>query len=115
MFESFKNHMQNTALRRTRIQLLQMTDRQLEDVGISRTLLQKGIANWPWRETNTANAKLTTQPARMKAREINKAINDLSRMSDKQLRDIGVSRGTIRHSVEHGINGHNGDDSKRVA
>ena len=115
MFESFKSYLHNTALHKTRIQLLQMTDRQLEDVGISRALLNQGIASWPWREDYTTHAELTKQPARMKATEISKAINELSRMTDKQLRDIGVSRGTIRQSVEHGVDGRSPDSPRRVA
>lgn len=34
---------------RTAIALLQLSDRQLEDLGISRDLLKRGYAAYPWR------------------------------------------------------------------
>jgi len=114
MLKQLKNHLQNYALHRTRIHLLNLSDRQLEDVGISRTLLAQGITAWPWREDEKASADLTAQPAKMKAKDINNAIRELSRMSDQQLRDIGIDRGTIRHSVTHGIDGR-GPGPKRAA
>ena len=101
MFQLIKTNLHNHALRKTRTQLMLMTDRQLEDVGISRRLLSQGIESWPWREN--VNDELNTQPAKMKEKDINKAILELSHMSDAQLRDIGVSRGTIRQSVQHGV------------
>jgi len=82
---------------------MRMSDRQLEDVGISRRLLNEGISSWPWQED--AKAELTAQPNQMKAKDINSAISELSGMSDAQLKDIGISRGTIRHSVQRGIDG----------
>lgn len=105
MFTSIKNCLQNYALHKTRAQLLTMTDRQLEDVGISRDLLLDGVTAWPWRE-DVVVAELTAQPEnqpeRMSAKAINRAIRDLSSMSDKDLRDIGIDRGTIRQSVIDG-------------
>ena len=115
MFNTIKTHLYNHALRKTRAELLKMSDRQLEDVGISRALLNKGVASWPWRENAIAETGLTTQPGRMKAQDINKAVRELSRMSDKDLRDIGISRGSIRHSVQHGIDGRSPDGPKRAA
>ena len=114
MFNKIKTHLYNHALRKTRNQLLQLSDQQLEDVGISRRLLNQGIASWPWQEVTGANSELTAQPSKMKAKDINNAIAELSDMSDAQLRDIGITRGTIRHSVQQGID--NRDPSpKRVA
>ena len=74
-----------------------MSDRQLEDLGFSRDLLNKGIKYWPWRETNN------NQPDKMNAVEINQAISELSQMTDKELRDLGISRGGIQHAVAHGV------------
>jgi len=104
MFNVLKTHLHNYALHKTRTQLMQMTDWQLEDVGISRRLLNQGIGSWPWRED--ASAESTTPSAKMEKKDINKAVLELSRMSDAQLRDIGISRGTIQHSVKHGIDRH---------
>ncbi len=105
MFEKFQNYMQNYAFEKTRVELMGMTDRQLEDVGISRALLEGGVHNWPWRES-------AAQPAKMDSKQINKAIRELSAMSDKDLRDIGIHRGAIRHSVIHGVTGR---DPQKVA
>lgn len=105
MFNAVKNSLQNYALYRTRQHLLTLSDRQLTDVGISRTLLRQGISSWPWREDLTETPQLTAQPERMSAKQVNAAVRELSRMDDKQLRDIGIDRGTIRHSVVHGISG----------
>lgn len=113
MLNKLKLQFHNHALRKTRTELLKMSDRQLEDVGISRMLLRQGIASWPWRDDADATAGLTSQPGKMKAKDINKAIRELSRMSDQQLRDIGISRGTIRQAVQHGRSSNPGP--KRVA
>lgn len=103
MFNRLNKYLQNHALEKTRAQLLSLSNRQLEDVGVSRHLLEKGVAQWPWREADTQN--LAAQPARMSAKDIDKAIRELSRMSDKDLRDIGIDRGTIRESVVNGVSG----------
>ena len=50
MFNKMMNAFQNYANHRTRIELLRMDDRRLSDMGISRTLLLKGVDAWPWRE-----------------------------------------------------------------
>jgi len=59
MFNVLKTHLHNYALHKTRTQLMQMTDWQLQDVGISRRLLNQGIGSWPWRED--ASAESTVQ------------------------------------------------------
>lgn len=103
MFNAIRNHLNNHALRKTRAELLNLTDAQLEDVGISRFLLEAGIDTWPWREADVPH--LAAQPAKMNAKEVDSAIRELSRMSDKDLRDIGIDRGTIRQSVIQGVEG----------
>ncbi len=99
MFKAFKIHMQNYALHKTRAHLMGLTDRQLDDAGISRYLLNQGVDAWPWREQEG----VARQPARLNSKEIDSAIRELSRMSNRELRDIGIDRGTIRHSVLHGM------------
>lgn len=103
MIKAIQNYLHNYALEKTRYELMSLTDRQLEDVGVSRGLLNEGVEKWPWREVEGQN--LSAQPARMNSREIDSAIRELSRMSDKDLRDIGIDRGTIRQSVLNGIDG----------
>ena len=94
--------MQQHAIHKTRRVLLTMSDRQLEDVGISRDLLAQGASAWPWRADTVIS---DDQPKRMSATEINKAIRELSDMTDKELLDLGVTRGSIRHAVTNGTQG----------
>lgn len=106
MLATLQNYLQNHAIHKTRNVLLTMSDRQLEDVGISRALLIQGVKQWPWREglvTSNASQPRVEQPGRFKAAQINKAIRELSDMSDAQLRDIGIDRGSIRHAAKYGV------------
>lgn len=98
MLNAINRYFQNQALHKTRDHLLNMSDRQLEDVGLSRDLLSRGIDYWPWRDESGAEPR-SNQPAKMTSAEINRAIRELSNMSDKELRDMGVSRGSIRQIV----------------
>jgi len=78
-----------------RVVLLDKSDRELEDMGFSRELLQQGISQWPWRvdDDQAANESAQLETA---------AINTLQGMSDRELRDLGITRGTIEESVRHG-------------
>lgn len=53
----FKTHQKSQALR----VFVEMSDKQLADIGISRRLLQKGIGAYPWRETEVAEAPTAVQ------------------------------------------------------
>lgn len=106
MLTAIKNKLHNIAIHKTRTMLLTMSDRQLEDVGISRALLVQGVKQWPWREdltTQNVSQPRVEQPGKFKAAQISKAIRELSDMSDSQLRDIGIDRGSIRHAAKHGV------------
>ncbi len=94
MLAKISNILQRSAMRQTRVQLMRMSDRQLEDIGISRELLSRGISEWPWREET-----VTDQPQKLTTAEINKAVRELSAMTDQELRDVGISRGSIRQAV----------------
>jgi len=97
MFNAISKYLEQHALRRTREVLLSMSDRQLEDVGISRDLLSRGVSYWPWREQAASNYQPKQQ--KMTTTEINQAISELSDMSDKELWDLGINRGSIRQAV----------------
>jgi len=101
MFNAISKHFERQALRKTRAVLLAMSDHQLEDVGISRDLLNRGISHWPWREGEVVDMQ-STQPKQMTTAQINQAIRELSDMTDKELLDIGINRGTIRQAVTNG-------------
>ncbi len=48
--KSIKEAFMISGYSRTAIELLKLSDRQLEDIGISRALLKKGYTAYPWRE-----------------------------------------------------------------
>ena len=98
--------------RMARQQLLRMSDRQLEDFGISRYSLMEGISAWPWQEVPTgelAGEGLVRVPAitnvpkdALSTKEIKKAVNDLSAYSDRELAELGVPRQSIEELVRNG-------------
>ena len=88
--------------------LLTLSDRQLEDAGISRELLSKGTSAWPWREQEQPVVSQTAAgthddvlPVRDEA--YFKAVADLEGMSDPEVQDMGISRGEIQHAVQFGV------------
>ncbi|MDH3640465.1 MAG: DUF1127 domain-containing protein [Gammaproteobacteria bacterium] len=136
---------------RARGEFLQLSDKTLDDIGISRALLEQGIDAWPWREENAAvattnKAPLSVKPAIAKLRryndaklnglpiapgqietvvvkgregidtpcgvpvanippteaELERAVAELRRFTDAELRDLGLTRGSIADAVRHG-------------
>jgi len=123
--ENFINAMQRRGQRAAHQELMKMTDRQLDDFGISRYLLIEGISAWPWKQDSEADVALNSVrkpspsaaamhgvkqvPGTLQAvggardsAEIKKAINELSSYSDRELAELGVTRGTIEESVRYG-------------
>lgn len=94
-----------------REQLLQLSDRILDDVGMSRELLEQGVSAWPWR------AGVVPAAARRKAlaRERKRAIRELQACSDRELNDMGLSRAGIVDAVIYGRPVVNDADYRRVA
>ena len=98
--------------RMARTQLLNMSDRQLNDFGVSRHLLMEGISAWPWRDASTADLAgegLARIPAITNvgknvigAKDIKKAVKELSSFSDRELAELGVTRHSIEESVRYG-------------
>jgi len=101
MITTLQRFLHNYAISRTRTTLLTMSDRQLEDAGISRTLLLQGVNHWPWKVEQLEN--VIDQPAKADSAEIRHAIKELSAMSDRELWDMGIHRGNIRQAVETGM------------
>jgi len=129
IFTSFKknfiNAMERRGQRAAHQELMKMTDRQLDDFGISRYLLIEGISAWPWKPEGEADVALTgvRKPSpsaaaldelkqvpgtlqvvdgKRDSAEIKRAINELSSYSDRELAELGVTRGTIEESVRYG-------------
>lgn len=84
--------------RKALAELNTMSDRTLEDLGISRALLSQGIQSWPWK----SNMELNNSPKQSKSNEIRAAIKELQSYNDRDLADIGISRGEIEDVVRNG-------------
>ncbi|MFT4727816.1 MAG: hypothetical protein ACI9UN_002314 [Granulosicoccus sp.] len=123
IFSSVKQAFVNAAVRssksRLRLQLLGMSDRQLQDFGFCRGSLQQGISAWPWRLDGVADAvaagtslhaegltaaPVVTQvvPVKPSRKSIRKAVNELNSYSDRELAELGVSRQSIKEVVRYG-------------
>lgn len=106
------NYMEYYGKVKSRQLLLGLSDRQLEDAGISKELLLKGTNEWPWRVEVQPVAPLNNLdlahlndivPAPVRNDEYQQAVTDLDKMSDRELLDMGISRGEIRHAVKYGV------------
>ena len=89
------------ARRRELRMLSQLDDRTLDDINISRGLLEAGVAAYPWRMSEDV-------PFRLNTGEIQAAVRELQGYSDTELADLGISRGMIYDVV---INGRPGIDT----
>ncbi len=87
------NFFELTGRARLRRELLQYSDRVLEDMGFSRELLDAGLDAWPWRKG--LQAPVT-------GAEYRNAVKELSAFSDADLADLGLCRAEIRYAVRYG-------------
>ena len=62
---------------------------------------RQGVDAWPWRE-GEVQAKPARVAAVAKTREQRRAIRELRSMSNAELSDLGISRGSIVDAVTHG-------------
>lgn len=89
---------ERSSRRKALIELNSMSDRSLEDMGVSRALLSQGIQSWPWKNGTELNNTAKTS----KRREIRAAIKELQAYNDRDLADLGISRGEIVDMVTNG-------------
>ncbi|ASJ72144.1 hypothetical protein [Granulosicoccus antarcticus] len=93
---------------RARQELINMSDRQLEDFGFSKELLLEGVKAWPWRadtgSETTVSAVVVNASAKpvQDQRIISQAINELSSYTDRELAELGVTRNGIEEAVRYG-------------
>lgn len=104
---------EKAALSQTRVYLLSMDDRLLEDAGFSRDLLLEGVKAWPWRTNGILQDQDLVKSYSQD--DLDTAASTLRRFSDKDLRDLGISRGEIRHVVQHGRQGYDRDQNLSAA
>jgi uncharacterized protein YjiS (DUF1127 family) len=111
MFESLKCKWLNFAEKYSRIKTLQilerMPDRQLEDAGLCAALVRGGIEYYPWRVNEPAiplpNHKPKHKTVGLSRRELRRAEAELRALTNKELADLGLSRGNIPYAVRYGV------------
>ncbi len=81
--------------------LLNLDNKMLADIGISRDALEGGVTYWPWDEAALAreNAKLAGLKLDTTAQ---KAVRELDAYTDRELHDLGINRGMITDAVKNG-------------
>ncbi len=103
--------------------LARQSDATLRDIGISRELLNSGVSSWPWQsaeQSPTQNAvsgavsvtaastmqhqKLASSSRKTYHKVMSKAraIRELRSYSNRELRDLGITRDSIVEAVNHG-------------
>lgn len=95
-----------------REQLLRYDDRMLADNGFSRELLEKGVTGWPWRTATEQEGSRSVNTVLASQRQ---AITDLKTLSDAELQDLGITRGTIDQAVMSGREDTPSDRQLKVA
>lgn len=100
MGSAYTNHMISVGRQQARSYLLAQSNRTLQDLGFSRTLLEAGTSYWPWQteEYQPQNVAGSETSKRDEA----KAIRELRALSDRELNDLGITRGTIVEVVRNG-------------
>ncbi len=112
MLAVIQHRLELAARARTRRVLLDRGDRFLEDVGISRELLEAGVHAWPWRVDGSASP---AEPVREGRRGLRQAIRELNAYSDRELADLGLARADIPRAVLYGRPGIDRDARSEAA
>ena len=108
----YNSYMTYVGRKRAHEYLLNSSDRVLEDAGFSRELLEKGVRAWPWR---LEQAEENPQPVMIDELAKEKAVEELQAYSEKELHDLGITRGSIEDVVQHGRPGIERKDQRKVA
>ena len=90
----FNSYMTYLGRARVRDVLLRSSDRMLEDAGFSRELLESGVKAWPWHMPALELSPLDFEHVGNVA-----AMREPQAYSDKDLRDLGISRGSNPEAV----------------
>lgn len=105
----------NLARRQALNALLRQNDATLRDIGISRELLHGGVECWPWHAIERPPLKASSAAhASTNAAEASRAVRELKGYSDRELRDLGITRDTITEAVYHGRAGAGNPDLAEV-
>lgn len=99
MFNIFSNPIHDRNKREMLSYLRAMPVQQINALGFSDLLMEKGISAWPWREDNLECELDKVNNMIVKEK---KNISELQAFTDAELHDLGMSRGLINHAVRHG-------------
>lgn len=102
ILRNYENYAISRGRRQAHEVLMRYDDRLLSDMGIERTQLDKGVGAWPWRLVDQTATATANSGERLKMLEQQRAVNELQKYSDNELRDLGITRGTIGHAVRFG-------------
>lgn len=111
MWAGYENYALKLGRKRACEVLRGYNDRQLEDMGFSRELLENGESHWPWKIDSVSKI----QAAATNELKQRQAARELNSFSDTELRDIGVTRGSIDEVVRYGREGIEYDQIGKVA
>lgn len=100
-FARYDNYMTMKGREDVRQILLNKGPRVLEDMGISPYLLNQGVDAWPWRE-GAVQPKPAQVKSIVKKHQERRAINELRKMSNAELNDLGINRSAIVDAVRNG-------------
>lgn len=89
--------MQRAGYDRARREMLRLSDRLLDDVGVSRELLEQGVDAWPWRKPEVVTAR--------SAANLESAVAELRDYNDDELNELGIARAQIESVVVRGRDG----------
>ena len=98
---SYHNYMTHQGRIQAHRILIGQSDWTLNDLGISRELLGGGVKNWPWKIVEDQPSKV--EASRENRRKIEaRAIRELNSYSNRELHDLGITRGSIPEAVRNG-------------
>jgi len=102
---SYDNYMTHQGRVQAHRILVGQSDWMLNDLGVSRELLKGGVKNWPWKvQSDQPTAPEVAQESQRKIER--RAIRELNSYSNRELHDLGITRGTIVDTVRNGRPNH---------
>lgn len=112
IYRNYESYMIRRGREEARTILLSRDDRTLSDLGFSRELLESGVEAWPWEAPQESPLKLNFSALIIREKH---AIGELESLTDTELHDLGISRGSIPDAVKQGRPGFEIDQERNEA
>lgn len=110
--DRYNGYMINLGKKRALEVLLNTSDRMLEDAGFSRELLEQGVKAWPWK---LQHDEQQLEPLGFEELANERAVGELETLSERELHDLGIARGSIKEAVQNGRRNIERHDERKVA